>query len=396
MGTQDEKSVLTVNAGSSSIKVRLYDLGSLKPRLQIKATNIGQPKPMIFFDNGPKQNITAETHAQAFQEILKILHQRLDPQDLVAIGHRLVHGGPDFTEPAIISTSLISSLKKLATYDPEHTPNALQIIESSLAGYPNAAQIACFDTAFFKDLPSVAKLLPIPRKYADLGLRRYGFHGLSYSFILEEFGRQAGDAAAHGRVIVAHLGSGSSLSAIHNGKPVDTTMSFTTASGIPMSTRSGDIDPGIFDFLQREAGQSIHDTTRMLHFESGMLGLSGSSSDMEQLIQGAGHNQDSNDAVMLFCYYVKKAIGSLSAALGGVDSLIFTGGIGENAPLIRQAVCTNLDHLGIKLNEDLNKAGDFLISSNDSRVGVHVIKTDEEQIIARQTKGLISGQRGAV
>ena len=249
--------------------------------------------------------------------------------------------------------------------------------------YPNIPQVACFDTAFFHDLPRVAQILSLPRKYESAGLRRYGFHGLSYSYLQSAFTSLAGTGAVNGRVIYAHLGSGASLAATLNGKPVDTTMSLTPASGIMMSSRSGDLDPGVFGFLERR-GVNTDQFTHMVNHESGLLGVSELSADMQTLLEHETDNVKAKEAVSLFVYQIKKSIAALSATIGGLDSLIFAGGIGEQSPIIRSRVCQGLDYLGIEIDETKNQGNSQLISSNNSRVGVHVIPTDEAQIICQQ------------
>ena len=243
--------------------------------------------------------------------------------------------------------------------------------------------MACFDTAFHHDLPRVAQLLPIPRRYEAQGVRRYGFHGLSYAFLMEELARLAGAEAAQGRVILAHLGNGASLAAVHHGKPVDTSMSFTPTAGVPMSTRSGDLDPGLVWYLARTEKMSAKQFNEMVNFQSGLLGVSETSSDMRDLLDHETQDVRAAEAVALFCYQVKKWIGAFAAALGGLDTLVFAGGIGENAPAVRARICDGLEFLGIKLEEKRNAASEGVISAPAGRVTVRVIRTDEEQMIAK-------------
>ncbi len=249
--------------------------------------------------------------------------------------------------------------------------------------FPDLPQVACFDTAFHHDLPRVARLLPIPRRYEAQGVRRYGFHGLSYAFLMGELARLAGEEAAHGRVILAHLGNGASLAAVHDGKPMDTSMSFTPTAGTPMSTRSGDLDPGLIWYLARTEGLDAKRFNEMVNFESGLLGVSETSSDMRDLLDRETQDVRAAEAVALFCYQVKKWIGAFAAALGGLDTLVFSGGIGENAPTVRARICDGLGFLGIELEEKQNMANASVISAAVSRVPVRVIRTDEEQIIAK-------------
>jgi acetate kinase len=257
---------------------------------------------------------------------------------------------------------------------------------------PDAVHVACFDTAFHHDLPTRARLLPIPRRFMAEGVRRYGFHGLSYAYIVEELRRVEGEAAANGKVIIAHLGSGVSLAALQGGKSIDTTMSLTPASGVPMSTRSGDLDPGLGLYLSRTQGLNVQRFNEMVNFESGLLGISETTADMEKLLELEAADERAKDAVDVFCYQVQKSIGSLAAALGGLNTLVFTGGMGENAPKIRARVCEGLEFLGITLDGERNGAGLRLISADGSQTGVHVIPTDEAVTIARETEKLITRQ----
>ena len=255
--------------------------------------------------------------------------------------------------------------------------------------FPSLPQVACFDTAFHHDLTRVARLLPIPRRYEAQGVRRYGFHGLSYSFLIEELARLGDPAATTGRVVLCHLGSGASLAAVRDGKPVDTSMSFTPAAGIPMSTRSGDLDPGLVLYLARTTKMSSEQFNDMVNFQSGLLGVSETSSDMRDLLDREARDVRAAEAIALFCYQVKKWIGAFSAALGGLDTLVFAGGIGENAAVVRTRICDGLGFLGVELEERRNAANEDVISSRASRVAVRVIRTDEELMIAKTVYSLL-------
>jgi acetate kinase len=302
---------------------------------------------------------------------------------LTAIGHRVVHGGPDYSDPQIIGPELIEELRRLSPFDPEHLPDEILLIEAVQRRFPDLPQVACFDTAFHHDLPRAARLLAIPRRYEARGVRRYGFHGLSYTFLMTELARLDGAEAARGRVILAHLGNGASLAAVRDGTSIDTSMSFTPAAGVPMSTRSGDLDPGLVSYLARTEHMSPETFGKMVNFESGLLGISETSSDMGELLACEARDERAADAVMLFCYQVKKWIGAFAAALGGLDTLIFAGGIGENAPEIRARICDGLGFLGVDLDRRRNDESDTLISSDTGRVRVRVIRTDEALVIAR-------------
>jgi len=300
-----------------------------------------------------------------------------------AVGHRLVHGGPKYVQPQRITAEMIEELRRLSPFDPEHLPEEILLTEAFHRRFPDLPQVACFDTAFHHDLPRVAQMLPVPRRYEAQGVRRYGFHGLSYEFLMGELSRLAGTAAARGRVILAHLGNGASLSAVHDGKSVDTSMSFTPTAGVPMSTRSGDLDPGLVWYLTRTEHMSAKQFNEMVNFQSGLLGVSETSSDMRDLLDRESQDVRAAEAVALFCYQIRKWIGAFAAALGGLDSLVFAGGIGENAPIVRARICEGLGFLGIALDKTRNGANEGVISTAADRVAVRVIHTDEEQMIAR-------------
>ena len=305
------------------------------------------------------------------------------------MGHRVVHGGPKHIQPERITPQMVEELRRLSPFDPEHLPEEILLTEAFHRRFPELPQVACFDTAFHHDLPRVARLLPIPRRYAALGVRRYGFHGLSYAFLMEELARLEGAETARGRVILAHLGNGASLAAVRDGKPVDTSMGFTPASGVPMGTRSGDLDPGLAWYLARTEGMSAQRFNEMVNAQSGLLGMSETSSDMRDLLDREGRDVRAAEAIALFCYQVKKCIGAFAAALGGLDTLVFAGGIGEHAPRIRTRICDGLEFLRIELDETRNAASEGVISAAISRVVVRVIHTDEELMIARTVRRVL-------
>ena len=331
----------------------------------------------------PVEQVTASDHVNALDVLMDCLEKRAGRAALVGVGHRVVHGGPAYSKPIRVTTDIVKELGDLSSFDPEHLPNEISMMEAMMHRHPGVPQIACFDTAFHHDLPRAARLLSIPRRYEAQGVRRYGFHGLSYTFIVDELRRLAGDEVARGRLILAHLGSGASLAAVRNGKPVDTTMSFTPTGGIPMSSRSGDLDPGLIWYLARNDRMSAKQINRMVNFESGLLGISETSPDMHELLDREADDIRCAEAVAAFCYQIRKYVGAYAAALGGLDTLIFTGGIGENAPLIRARICENLDFLGIALDHEHNLKSASRISTKDSQVIIRVIPTDEEIIIAR-------------
>ena len=379
--------ILTINGGSSSIKFALFETtGSLKRILAGGIERIGLPdatwhaKGVGQADNFSR-SVTAPDHTAAVGILMDWIEERSDA--LAAVGHRVVHGGPKYSEPQRITAPMVEELHSLDPFDPEHLPEEILLTEAFHHRFPDLPQVACFDTAFHHDLPQVARLLPIPRRYEAKGVRRYGFHGLSYAFLMGELARLGGDEAARGRVILAHLGNGASLAAVRNGKSVDTSMSFTPAAGVPMSTRSGDLDPGLLWYLARAEKMSAKQFNEMVNFHSGLLGMSETSSDMHDLLASEAQDVRATEAVALFCYQVKKCIGGYAAALGGLDTLVFAGGIGENAATVRARVCDGLGFLGIDLDQERNAKHEPWISSGTGRVKVRVIRTDEELMIAK-------------
>ncbi len=400
MGSRHPIRILTINGGSSSIKFALFEaVDSLQRILEGKIERIGLPKPNFAVkglnkaDNFSRQ-VAAPDHAAAVERLMGWIDERFNRGELSAVGHRVVHGGPNYSEPQRITKGLIEELHKMELFDPEHLPEEILLAAAFHRRFPNVPQIACFDTAFHHGMPRVARLLPIPRRYNTKGIQRYGFHGLSYSFLLEELKREAGPKAVRGRMILAHLGNGASLAAVQDGKPIDTSMGLTPTGGIPMSTRSGDLDPGIIWYLARTEKMSAKQFNEMVNFQSGLLGVSETSSDMRDLLSREKEDNRAAEAIALFCYQVKKWIGSFAAALGGLDTLIFTGGIGENAPLIRWRICEGMEFVGLSLDPSLNDANAAIVSRKDNPVTVRVMKTNEELVIARQTYDLIFGQRG--
>jgi len=323
------------------------------------------------------------------------IEERIRCDQLAGIGHRIVHGGPRYSEPTQITPEVVEELRELIPLNPEHLSKEIELTEACHRRFPNVPQIACFDTAFHHDLPRVAQLLPIPRRYDARGVRRYGFHGLSYAFLMEELARVAGPAEAQGRVILAHLGNGASLAAVHNRKPVDTSMGFTPAAGVPMSSRSGDLDPGLVEYLARTDGIDAKQFNEMVNSQSGLVGVSETSSDVRDLLERESDDVRAAEAIELFCYQVKKWIGAFAAALGGLGTLVFAGGIGENAPVVRARICDSLGFLGVELAPGPNGANAAVISTEASRVTVRVMATDEELMIAK-TVCRVLGLRGAV
>ena len=379
--------LLTINCGSSSIRFAVYEVGETpRQRLDGKIDRIGLSGTNLIV-NGPAgeplapRRLAATDHRTAAGFLLDWLETQPVFASVKAVGHRVVHG-MKHTEPERVTPKLLAELHRITPYDPDHLRREIGIIESFRRRQPGLPQVACFDTAFHRTMPLVAKLLPIPRRYAAKGVERYGFHGLSYAYLMEELVR-LDPAAAKGRVILAHLGNGASLAAVRDGASIDTSMGFTPTSGLVMSTRTGDLDPGLVYYLARTEGMTAAHFQRMVNHESGLLGVSGTSSDMRDLLTREAGDVRAAEAVALFCYQAKKWIGSFAAALGGIDTLVFAGGIGENAPHIREHICDGLGFLGIALHHKRNAKSAPLISQDAGRVKVRVIRTDEDLMIAR-------------
>ncbi|MHB1093866.1 acetate/propionate family kinase [Thiobacillus sp.] len=385
----ENSGILSVNGGSSSIKLALFDAGDVRhPVLQGRMARIGMADT-TFSIQGPHSTdhfsrpVSAPDHAAAIGLLMDWASGQIAGDTLAAIGHRVVHGGPAFLEPQRITPAMIEALRHLSPFDPDHLPGEILLIEAFRRHFPDLPQIACFDTAFHRDMPRVARLLPIPRRYDAQGVRRYGFHGLSCAFLMEELARVTGVQPAQGRVILAHLGNGASMTAVHAGKSIDTSMSFTPTAGLPMSTRSGDLDPGLAWYLACTTDMTAEQFHHMVNHESGLLGVSETSADMQELLAREADDIRAAEAVALFCYQAKKQVGAYAAALGGLDTLVFTGGIGENASVVRARIGEGLGFLGIELDASRNAAHADVISTDTSQVTVRVIRTDEEQMIAR-------------
>lgn len=377
-------SILTLNGGSSSIKFALFAGEGPDCIWSGTIDRIGQHARLR---SGIAQMVEAAVfapdHAAAIERVLEHITKALGHFRPSAIGHRIVHGGPDFAAARLLDPETIAALCRLAPLDPDHMPPELALVEAVTRCFPGVPQIACFDTTFHHDLPRLSQMLAIPRRYQQGLVRRYGFHGLSYEYLMRELCRLAGAGAANGRVVLAHLGSGSSLSAVHYGRPVDTSMGFTPASGVMMATRSGDVDPGIGAYLARSNAMTPAQFHHMLNFESGLLGISETSGDMHELLASAPEDPRAAEAIGLYCHLIKQRIGAFAATLGGLDTLVFSGGIGENAPSVRAAICDGLAFLGIIINAGQNDSGAPIISADHAPATVRVIATDEEVMIAR-------------
>ena len=384
---REQPNLLAMNGGSSSVKFAVYRRSDPPQRcLHGKLDRIGLRGTTLTFDDPDRdrqdsRGIGDFDHPSAASFLLDWLDEQIGLSSIAAVGHRVVNGGANRKEPARITTELLDELRGISAYAPDHLPAEIAIIELLRERAPSLLQVACFDTAFHRDMPRVAKILPIPRRFQDRGVERYGFHGLSYSFLMEELARIAGGAAVSGRVILAHLGNGASLAAVRDGSCIDTSMGFTPAAGVPMSTRSGDLDPGLVWYLAQTTQMTAEQFHHMVNHQSGLLGVSETSSDLRDLLIREPTDVRAAEAVALFCYQIKKFIGAFAAALGGLDTLVFAGGIGENAPVIRSRICAGLGFLAIELDETKNASSAPVISADASRAVVRVIRTDEELMI---------------
>ena len=384
-----EGSLLTINGGSSSIKFSLFSANlSLHLKLTGRIERIGTPHATLSVqeaDGGERFTlpIVAEDHQESVTALMDWIEERKEEMNLVAVGHRVVHGGPSYHQPQRLTAELMDELHRLTSLDPQHLPAEILLMDVFHLRFPQLPQIVCFDTAFHHDLPRVARLLPIPRRYEAQGIHRYGFHGLSYEFLMEELIRTEGATRARGRIILAHLGNGASLAAVRDGKSIDTSMGFTPAAGVPMGTRSGDLDPGLVGYLARTEGMDAKQFNEMVNFKSGLLGISETSFDMRELLGRETSDPRAADAVALFCYQIRKWIGAFTAALCGLDTLVFAGGVGENSPVVRARICAGLGFLGIELDSVRNDGNVDLISTDSAKVNVRVMRTNEERMIAR-------------
>lgn len=365
--------ILAINAGSSSIRFALFaSSASFSRVLDARLERVG-----------------SQSAGASVDALVQRLRGESAPE---AIGHRVVHGMLH-TQPERVTPALLKDLKQIMPYDPEHLPREIALIEAVQERFPGVPQVACFDTAFHRQMPPVATLLPIPRRYAARGVQRYGFHGLSYTFLMRELKRLGDPAAERGRVILAHLGSGASLAAVRHGRSIDTSMGFTPAAGLVMATRSGDLDPGIMSYLARSESMTAAQFQTMVNHESGLIGISETSADIRDLLGAESVDARAREAIDVFCYQTKKWIGAFAASLGGVDTLVFTGGIGENAAVVRRRICEGLQFIGIEIDASLNEKHAARISSGAA--AVRVIRTDEELVIAEMTAHLLNMPQGA-
>jgi acetate kinase len=392
--TAQTSAILTINGGSSSIKFAAFASKTIavdqpiSPLLGGVIDRIGQPGTALSAEiNGRKINqpMPAADHRQAAAQLTDWLQKNLASAQIVGIGHRVVHGGLNLVDHQPITPAVLRELGRSKSLDQAHLPREIALIEAFERAWPGMLQVACFDTEFHRDLPPVARMLPIPRKYIDAGVRKFGFHGLSYTYLREALNRIEKSGAAKHRVIFAHLGSGASMAAVKDGRAVDTTMAFTPLAGLVMGTRPGDLDPGLVTFLMRSEKMDASEIDELLSRHCGLVGVSDTTSDMRDLQSRRGADPRAAQAIDLFCYSARKWIGALAATLNGLDTLVFSGGIGEHAAEIRAQICQGLDFLGLQLDSSQNENGAAVISLPQSSVTIRVIPTDEESVIAQIT-----------
>ncbi len=390
-----ENGILSINGGSSSIKFAFHvKTAALGQTLYGELEDIGTKSAKLNFTNTAQKeknviSVKGENYKQAANNLIDWLEKQKDFTNVTATGHRIVHG-MKHKKPELITSDLLNELKKISSFDPEHLPEEIKLIEIFKSRFPALRQVACFDTSFHASMPVVAKLLSIPRRYYERGIQRYGFHGLSYAYLMEELECVAGKEAAMVKIILAHLGNGASLAAVKDGKCIDTSMGFTPTSGLPMGTRTGDLDPGVAWYLMKEEKLTAEQFSHLINHESGLLGISETSADMRKLLQAESTDSRAKDAIDMFCYQTKKWIGSFTAVLNGVEQLLFSGGIGEHSPSVRSKICDGLGFLGIELDEIKNMNNETIISTEKSNVCVRVIHTNEELMIAKDVCNVLN------
>jgi acetate kinase len=384
--------ILCINVGSSSCKFAVYSVsgGAESIVAEGAADRIGSSGGKIRIHDANGRSLSESDRELARPQIavdaLFDEFERLKLPQFDAVGHRIVHGGANHVAPELVTPALLDDLKKLIPFAPLHMPGGIEGIEAVAARQPKLPQVVCFDTAFHRGMPERAERFPLPRELYDAGVRRYGFHGISYEYILQALG-----AALPPRLIIAHLGNGASMAAVLNGNPHDTTMGFTPAGGFMMGTRPGDLDPGVIVYLLEQKRYDAKRLAELVNLKSGLLGVSGRSSDVKALldVRATKANADAAMAIEMFCYQIRKSVGALAAALGGLDMLIFTGGIGEHAAAIRVEVCDGLGYLGLAIDSRRNEANEDTITTVDSRCRVRVIPTNENLMVARHTAALV-------
>jgi len=402
--------IFVANGGSSSIKFSIFEYGAyLRKTIIGKLEGIGigkssEKKGLLTIDaegsdpvvkhvsvkNGREAN-----NSEANNAIIDWLTEFSKNHTLIAVGHRMVHGGSRYFSPQLITEDVLAELRNISQFDPDHLPGEIQLAETLHSLFPGIPHVACFDTAFHREMPTIAQLLPIPRRYFSMGIKRYGFHGLSCQYLIKTLGELAGTEAARDKVIIAHLGSGASITAVHEGKTVDTSMGLTPCSGLPMSSRAGDLDPGLALQLAQLENMDIQQFHDMVNHESGLKGVSNLTGNIHELLSLEKNNSHAADAVNYFCYHTRKWICSLAGAMGGVQTLIFSGGIGENLAEVRARICENLEFIGVVIDPEKNRNNNLIISTAASRITVRVIKTDEELMIANHIAAFLDQQIGS-
>jgi acetate kinase len=400
------QTILCINSGSSSLKFHLYEMGPRREGLSEDhpveellargaVEGIGQGEGRLWFVDSAGESLAecdldSVGHEYAIERALAVLSGE-DLPSIEAVGHRVVHGGPNHYAPESLTPRLIDDLREHTAWAPLHMPSSLRVIEALRAQRPALPQVACFDTAFHARMPEIARRLPLPRRFFDQGVHKYGFHGLSYEYVMGALGDQA-----KGRVVMAHMGNGASMAACLDGRPLETTMGMTPLGGFMMGTRTGDMDPGVLLYLIRECGYDDKTLEKLLDKESGLKGVSGETANMQTLLDlRAGGHEAAAQAVEMFCYQARRTIGSLAAVLGGLDLLVFTGGIGENAVAVRALICEGLGHLGIALDPAENETSAEIVSAADASCSVRIVHTNEDLMIARHTYALVFGGAGS-
>ncbi len=376
-------SIFCVNAGSSSLKLAVYPIGGSIALATGAVEGIGQPGSRFWLRDADDASLVDEArhvgdHGEAVDLALSVF-DRIACPPVAAVGHRLVHGGRRLVEPTLLDDSVVDELRRLVPLAPLHLAPQIAAVEAVASRAPSLPQVACFDTAFHRRMPEVAQRFPLPEWAWEEGICRFGFHGLSYEHVARVLG------PACGRVVVAHLGNGASMAAIHDGRPTETTMALTPTAGLMMGTRSGDLDPGLIVHLLRERRLSPDAIDHLVNHESGLLGVSGTTSDMRTLLESRASDARAALAIAMFCHSARKSVGALAAALGGIDQLVFTGGVGEHAPAIRTEICGGLGHLGVRLDEARNAGDDPVVSADGASCVVRIVPAREELVIARHT-----------
>ncbi len=387
--------IITLNAGSSTLKFGLFTVGGEEPELVVSGTvdRLASPSARVFarMTDGSilvdRMTEAPMDHAGALDLVLGSVEVRFPSAQIVGVGHRIVHGGPDYDQPVVVTPESLAKLEELIPFAPLHQPYNLDGVRAARAAFPDAKQVACFDTAFHRNHPWVNDTFALPTEYYDMGVRRYGFHGLSYDYISGHMAKTA-PLLHNGRVVVAHLGNGASMCAMIGGRSVGSTMGFSALDGLPMGTRCGQLDPGVLLFLMDQKGMDADEISNLLYRRSGLLGLSGFSNDMRTL--EASDTAGARNAINYFTFRVRRELGAMVAVLGGLDAVVFTGGIGENSTFIRDRICSDMGWFGVELDHDANADNRRVISTDLSQVKLMVIPTNEELVIARAAAALVA------